>query len=192
MAGLSFTKDQIKKVLQDFIVMFENGSFMDHLKSFAPNEQKMNQFIEVQQKGIFTKHGVDPERGYADLSRIVDKFGTDPEVKNLLMFSAMKEEAAISYALQAHSLTGANPQQKQLETILRVSVDEFQQQLTAVQQGTLPPEQKAAFQQAIQQQIMQMPPEQRALLLQHLGSAMSQAQPARPTGSTPAPKSMEK
>jgi hypothetical protein len=73
-SSLSFTRDQIKVILGEFITTFKNPVFIHDLQHLAPNEERMNTYIESKQKEIFQKHNLNPEQGYKDLSRIRDVY----------------------------------------------------------------------------------------------------------------------
>jgi hypothetical protein len=90
---LIFSREQIKNILNDFISLFNSKEFKAQLKSVSPDDDKIQAMITMQQRNIFKKHNIDPDRGFKDLVRIKLFYGQDKEIMQLLTFTAMREEA---------------------------------------------------------------------------------------------------
>jgi hypothetical protein len=95
MAKLAFSKDQIKVILQEFVTFLQSEDTMMDLKRLAPSEDKISTYIEDNQRKIFSKHGVNPEKGMSDLSKIASVWKSEQDIVQLLMFLASKEELVV-------------------------------------------------------------------------------------------------
>lgn len=96
---LIFTKPQIKAIFSDFIEAFDNENLQAQLRSVAPDEAKMGGIVEKWQAAIFQKHGIDPQRGFQDLGRIMQVHQRDEEITQLVMSCAAREEQAMNDAI---------------------------------------------------------------------------------------------
>jgi hypothetical protein len=162
--SLSFTREQLKAVLMDFIVFFDSQESRTAMKSLAPSEKNIEQYIEESQKKVFEKHGVHPQSGLQDLRRVSNFYKGDKEILQLLMLAAMKEETATDTAL-GHT----NPLQKDIqERLAKGNIDEIQKYV-----DTLEPKAQKEYLAALQFYVAQLPPEQRQKIGMQLMTTMS-------------------
>lgn len=167
---LAFSKDQIRVILQQFVVFLQSEECSTGLKKLAPNEEKMADFIETNQKRIFISNGVDPNKGMDDLGKIATVWKSDKDIVQLLMMVAGKEE----FAVQVRYLTlscncedamssNLSPEQiKAQKQALDVKFAEIQKQLQAVKTD---PKGLLQIQMVIQQYLLQLPPQERSVSL---------------------------
>jgi len=154
-SGMSFSKEQVREVLKQFVAFCQSEECRATLKKLAPDEDKMNQYIEDNQKIIFAKFGVNPEAGMKDLRKITLLWKEEKEIIQLLMFTATKEELVLQEALTSTS----NLQQTEMQdNLIKVQFQQMQQQMDSLQND---PQQMLKVQMMMQQQISMMAPEQR-------------------------------
>lgn len=96
---LVYSREQIKSILQTFINKFEDESFIEKLKSLAPDQNLIDKYIYDFQSEVFKNNGIDPTAGFNDMRKINSVYGNDNEIVTLLANAAMKEDSAISKAL---------------------------------------------------------------------------------------------
>src|SRR5690554_4461093 len=95
---LSFSRDQLLQALRAFVVFFKSPETLAALKGLAPDELKIENYIEERQRTIFSDCGVDPEKGMSDLRKVGTLFRSDQEIMPFLMYSQLKENIIISEA----------------------------------------------------------------------------------------------
>lgn len=96
---LVYSRDQLKTILQTFIDKFEDESFIEKLKSLAPDQDLIDKYIYDFQSEVFSNNGIDPQAGFNDMRKINSVYANDNEIVALLANVAMKEDSAISQAL---------------------------------------------------------------------------------------------
>jgi len=165
---LSFSRDQIKSVLLEFIDLFSNANFIHNLQHVAPDEKKINTAVENTQKQIFNAYGVDPEKGYQDLAKIREVFKDDSEIIQLLVASATKEEQCFQEAMKnPHSSHGHGhghghgPQQPLPK--LTMSFQEVYDMVVNIPSEASPNQEQLAI---IQAAMVQFPQDQKVQLTQ--------------------------
>jgi len=156
-SSLCFNRDQLKAVLTDFVQYFQSHEARSNLRLLAPDEAKINGAIEEAQKSIFKKHGVDPERGFAELRHIPKYFASDKEILQLLIFCSNKEELVIGEALSMKDNANHDLQEK----MINLDFSQLQKQWNLIQND---PQQRQMFMQVMQQNMNALPPEERQLV----------------------------
>jgi hypothetical protein len=96
---LVFSKTQIRAIFADFIEAFDNENLQGQLRAVAPDEAKMAGIVEKWQSAIFQKHGIDPQRGFTDLGKVMQVHQRDEEITQLVMSCAAREEQAMNEAI---------------------------------------------------------------------------------------------
>jgi len=168
--ALAFTKDQIKVVLQEFVSFLQTDETMLALKRLAPSEDKISNYIEESQRKIFVRHGVNPDKGMSDLSKIASVWKAEEEIVQLLMFLASKEELVVQEALGENvdpEGTKFRPQMIQLSFVeMKAQLENIKTDKDALMQ----------FQLAMQKQVNNLPPEQREEYMAELNKSLSKEQ----------------
>lgn len=95
---LSFNREQIKTILNQFILFFQSEECIQNLKQ-CTNEIAMENFIEEKQRQIIKNNHIDPIKGFSDLKKIPQFFKKDSEIMDLLLLVSIKEESVINIAI---------------------------------------------------------------------------------------------
>jgi len=170
MAKLAFSKDQIKVILQEFVTFLQSEDTMMDLKRLAPSEDKISTYIEDNQRKIFSKHGVNPEKGMSDLSKIASVWKSEQDIVQLLMFLASKEELVVQEALGENTDPDGTKFRPQM---IQLSFDEMKKQLDIIKTDK---NALMQFQLGMQKQMMSLPPDQRQEFVEQLNKSLSPEQ----------------
>jgi len=170
---LSYSRDEIKTILKEFISLFSNANFIHNLQHLAPNEERISDAIESAQKEVFKYHNIDPIKGFADLARISEIYKGDKEIQEILVSSAQAEDTCITAALKnphthghghGHG-HGQNTGHGQEQPKISLSFEQVAELIKRIPQETGPSPQQT---QIIQSAMGQFPQEQKMFLTQLL------------------------
>jgi hypothetical protein len=100
-----FTKEQLLSLLDKFTLGLSEPAFQAQLASLAPNEAKMEEFINESQISIIREHlpGIPPNAVFGDMGRASQAFAGDEEVLAALANISLAENRALTAAMSAEA-----------------------------------------------------------------------------------------